>query len=89
MRFAFVESWRHLWPVEAICRVMRVSTRGYRSWRTRPMCHRDRTDMKILAHIREQYPYPATPPPEMRAFGAADEASHKISEMPEWLAPRA
>ena len=49
-----MESWRHLWPVEAICRVMRVSTRGYRSWRSRPMSQRDRTDMKVLAHIREQ-----------------------------------
>ena len=49
-----MESWRHVWPVEAICRVMRVSTRGYRSWRSRPMSQRDRTDMKVLAHIREQ-----------------------------------
>ena len=55
MRFAFVDSWRHIWPVEMLCRVMRVSTRGYRSWRTRPMSQRARMDMKMLAHIREQY----------------------------------
>jgi hypothetical protein len=35
-----VHSWRHVWPVEMLCRVMQVSTRG---------------DMKVLAHIREQY----------------------------------
>ena len=54
MRFAFVHNWRHIWRIETICRVMRVSTRGYRSWRSRPMSQRDRTDMKVLAHIREQ-----------------------------------
>ncbi len=54
MRFAFVESWRHLWAVELICRVMQVSTRGYRSWRSRPMSERSRTDMKLLAHISKQ-----------------------------------
>ncbi len=55
MKFAFVDSWRHVWRVETICRVMQVSERGYRSWRARPISHRDRTDMKVLAHIREQY----------------------------------
>lgn len=38
-----------------LCRVMRVSERGYRSWRARPICQRHRTDMALLAHIREQY----------------------------------
>ena len=50
-----MESWRHIWPVETICRVMQISTRGYRSWRSRPVSQRSRTDMKVLAHIREQY----------------------------------
>lgn len=50
-----MESWRHVWPVEAICRVLHVSTRGYRSWRSRPISRRARMDMKVLAHIREQY----------------------------------
>jgi putative transposase len=50
-----VENWRHVWRVETICRVMQVSARSYRSWRARPISHRDRTDMKVLAHIREQY----------------------------------
>jgi len=34
---------------------MLISERGYRSWRSRPISRRDRTDMKVLAHIREQY----------------------------------
>jgi transposase InsO family protein len=44
-----------MWRVETICRVMQVSARGYRSWRARPASQRTRTDMKVLAHIREQY----------------------------------
>ncbi|WP_217996397.1 IS3 family transposase [Sphingobium xenophagum] len=55
VKFAFVHSWRHRWPVELLCRVMDVSERGYRSWRSRPISRRERTDMKVLAHIREQY----------------------------------
>lgn len=60
MRFAFVENWRHLWSVEAMCRVMQVNPRGYRSWRVWPMSRHDRTDMKMLAHTpnngeRERY----------------------------------
>jgi putative transposase len=55
MRFAFIDAWRHQWRVAILCRVMRVSERGYRSWRTRPTSTHARTDMKVLAHIREQY----------------------------------
>ena len=55
MRFAFVKAWRHVWQVQTICRVMQVTTRGFRKWLTRPMSSRQRGDMKVLAHIREQY----------------------------------
>lgn len=34
---------------------MQVATRGYRAWVSRPACQRDRTDLKVLAHIREQH----------------------------------
>jgi hypothetical protein len=55
VRFAFVESLRHVWRMETICRVAQVSPRGYRSWRSRPVSQRMRTEMRVLAHIREQY----------------------------------
>lgn len=55
MRFAFIDAWRHQWRVATLCQVMRVSERGYRSWRARPICQRRRTDTALLAHIREQY----------------------------------
>ena len=55
MRFAFIEVWQEVWPVEFLCKVMRVTSRGFRTWRVRPMSERQRDDMVILAHIREQH----------------------------------
>ena len=55
MRFAFIDAWKEEWPVECLCRVMRVTSRGFRAWRLRPMSQRQRDDMVLLAHIREQH----------------------------------
>ena len=54
MRFAFIDAWKEVWPVEFLCGVMQVTARGFRAWRVRPMSQRQRDDMVILAHIREQ-----------------------------------
>jgi len=51
VRFAFIDAWKEEWPVEFLCKVMR----GFRAWRGRPMSQRQRGDMVILAHIREQH----------------------------------
>jgi putative transposase len=55
MRFAFIEAWKEVWSVEFLCRIMRVTSRGFRAWRVRPMSQRQRDDMVFLAHIREQH----------------------------------
>lgn len=55
MRFAFIDAWKEVWPVEFLCRVMLVTSRGFRAWRVRPKCQRQRDDMVILAHIRDQH----------------------------------
>ena len=55
MRFGFIKEWRHLWSVGLLCHVMQVTPRGFRKWLTRPMSSRQRGDMKVLGHIREQY----------------------------------
>ena len=55
MRFAFVEEHSKHVPVERLCRMLRVTSRGYRVWRRRPISQRQRYDMVLLAHIREQY----------------------------------
>ena len=55
VRFAFIDAWKEEWPVEFLCRVMQVTSRGFRAWRLRPMSQRQRDDMVLLAHIREQH----------------------------------
>ena len=55
MKYGFIKEWRHIWSVGLLCSVMQVTPRGFRKWLTRPMSSRQRSDMKVLAHIREQY----------------------------------
>ncbi len=49
MRFAFIDAWKEDWPVEFLCRIMQVTSRGFRAWRKRPMSQRQRDDMVLLA----------------------------------------
>ncbi|WP_085982725.1 IS3 family transposase [Octadecabacter arcticus] len=55
VRFAFIDAWKEVWSVEFLCRIMQVTSRGFRAWRKRPMSQRQRDDMVLLAHIREQH----------------------------------
>src|SRR6056297_3378052 len=54
MRFRFVEEQRGAFPIERLCQVMNVSSRGLRAFRSRPASQRQRGDMVVLAHIKEQ-----------------------------------
>ena len=55
MRFAFVEEHKKHVPADRLCRIPGVTARGYRAWRRRPISRRQRDDMVLLAHIREQH----------------------------------
>lgn len=55
MRFKFIEEQLGKLPIKRLCQIMNVSTRGYRAYRTRPMSQSQRTDMVLLAHIRDQF----------------------------------
>lgn len=55
MRFVFIDAWKEVWSVEFLCRIMQVTSRGFRAWRSRPMRRRQRDDMVILVHVREQH----------------------------------
>ena len=55
MRFAFVDEHRHQVPIDRLCRIMDVTSRGYRAWRSRPISRRQRDDIVLLAHIKEQH----------------------------------
>lgn len=54
VRFQFVEEQRGAFPVDRLCRVMNVSPRGLRAFRSRPASRRRHMDMVVLAHIKEQ-----------------------------------
>ena len=54
MRFRFIEEHRGTFPIDQLCRVLNVSSRGLRAFRNRPASRRQRTDMVVLAHIKEQ-----------------------------------
>ena len=55
MRFAFVQEHSSHIPIERLCHIMNVTSRGFRAWRCRPVSRRQRDDMALLAHIREQH----------------------------------
>jgi putative transposase len=55
MRFQFVDEHRGVLPINRLCRIMNVSPRSYRAYHKRPMSRSQRTDMVLLAHIREQF----------------------------------
>ena len=54
MRFRFVEEQHGAFPIDRLCQVVNVSPRGLRAFRSRPASRRQRTDMVVLAHIKEQ-----------------------------------
>lgn len=55
MRFAFVEEHQSKITVERLCDILNVTSRGYRAWRGRSISQRQRDDLVLLAHIREQH----------------------------------
>ncbi len=54
MRFRFIEEHGRDFPTNRLCQVLDVSERGLRAYRSRPASQRQRTDMAVLAHIKEQ-----------------------------------
>ncbi|XAT60658.1 hypothetical protein GN278_07450 [Rhodobacteraceae bacterium Araon29] len=70
MRFKFIEEHRGTLPINRLCHIMNVSARGYRAYRTRPINQSQRTDMVLLAHIRDQF---------------ADHKITRLNELLPWL----
>ena len=54
MRFRFIEEHGREFPTNRLCQVLDVSERGLRAYRSRPASQRQRADMVVLAHIKEQ-----------------------------------
>lgn len=55
MKFAFLDDYRGGLSKAHACQVMGVTDRGLRAWKHRPTSHRQRRDMVLLAHIRDQH----------------------------------
>jgi len=54
-RFAFINTWKKAYPIKRLCKVLSVTSRCFRACCTRPISRRQREDMVLLAHIREQF----------------------------------
>lgn len=55
MKFQYIAEHRGNLTRRHLCRLMGVSERGLHAWRHRPPSHRQRRDMVLLAHIRDQH----------------------------------
>lgn len=55
MRFAFIDGYRGTLSQAHLCQMLGVTDRGLRAWRQRPPSQRQRMDMVLLAHIRDQH----------------------------------
>ena len=47
MRFAFIAKNKRMLSIERLCRIMGVSPRGYRAFRSRPLSQNQRKDMGL------------------------------------------
>ena len=54
MRFRFIEEQCGAFPIGRLCEVMNVRPRELRAFGSRPASRRQRTDMVVLAYIKEQ-----------------------------------
>jgi len=52
VRYAFIDRYRHLYPVLVMCDVLEVSSSGYYAWRGRPESRRSREDRELKSKIR-------------------------------------
>ena len=55
MKFQYIAEYRGGLTRSRLCRLMGVTERGLYAWKHRPPSHRQRRDMVLLAHIRDQH----------------------------------
>ncbi|MGO4917893.1 IS3 family transposase [Pseudogemmobacter sp. W21_MBD1_M6] len=55
VKFQYIAEYRGMLTRSHLCRLMGVSERGLHAWKHRPPSHRQRRDMVLLAHIRDQH----------------------------------
>ena len=52
MRFRFIKTHRHTWPITVMCHVLRVSRSGYYAWQHRKASVRKQRSEQLLTKIR-------------------------------------
>jgi putative transposase len=52
MRFAWIKTHKDDWPMNLMCRVLRVSRSGYYAWKVRPMSKRHKRRTELVEQIR-------------------------------------
>lgn len=55
MKFRLIDAAKKDFPVQRMCKVLGVSPSGYFAWQNRPACHRQRTDLMLLAQVRAAF----------------------------------
>jgi putative transposase len=55
VKFQYIAEYRGVLNRSHLCRLMGVTERGLHAWKHRPPSHRQRRDMVLLAHIRDQH----------------------------------
>jgi putative transposase len=55
VKFQYIADYSGCLARGHLCRLMGVSERGLHAWKHRPPSHRQRRDMVLLAHIRDQH----------------------------------
>ncbi|MBB4000928.1 putative transposase [Aureimonas pseudogalii] len=54
-RFRLIDAAKKDGPVQRLCRVLGVSPSGPFAWKERPACHRQRTDLMLLALVQAAF----------------------------------
>ena len=55
MKFAFIATYRGIWPAGWVCETLGVSRAGFYAWRTRPPSVRARADAQLLSRVRASF----------------------------------
>ena len=55
MRYRFIQAEKAHYPVELLCRVLRVARSGFYAWRRRPVSARTQQNQCLVTHIRACY----------------------------------
>jgi putative transposase len=55
MRFQFIDDYRDQFPVNLMCKVLKVSRSGYYAWRTRPVSAREMANRRLYTLIKAVY----------------------------------